>query len=198
MLKIKFPLPVSKAKRENYAGMKRFGEAYDTNEARVGDYIDNVDELAKEAYAYKPKSVEERFGSQIDRTRDQVNQGRSEANQTVKTALIASGGDVTGSGATTLNAINQNANQTVGDVINKYTTQNESINLREKQFANSRGDRLTMAGLNSSINRSNTALQQMNNYEQRELMRRQANKQLVGDIIGAVAGTAGAVLGRGG
>jgi hypothetical protein len=133
--------------------------------------------------------VRELYGDSINRFTDNV---RSSANST-KQALARLGGisgdNVTGSTGVAMNRVDQRANQSIGDAVRNYTDRTVSTNER----ALSRGDNLLQLLLSGETGLYNTDIQLEEAARQRELARKQANRQLLGDLLGT-AGTIGGFM----
>lgn len=174
---------------------------FESRETAVEGVLDRISGVSEQAYASADDNpfdadmtAEQRFGDMIDFQTDQINQNQAGAQNAIQTALMASGGDVSGSGALALQEFTEGANNAIGEALNYYTGLNKQVNrsnrrlnLSNKQFEEGRGDRLMLSELGGQQNLMNMTLSQLLSKEKQNLMRRQANKQLFADIIGSIA-----------
>jgi len=151
----------------------------------VSDMIAQIVSAGEQAGRDGEQTVDERFGRQLRSTQDRIQGDTAGAQTAISRALMAGGGDVTGTGATAMADVTQRGNQAQGDAINQYSTMTEQMNQRDRQ----RGDNMLSRAMQGSESMARRGQQQygmdrqlLNQADMQEIQRRQANRQFGLDI----------------
>lgn len=182
-------LGIGKSKYQNqYEGLK---DEFGNDKSDIKGILDRISQRSNSAYEDSEMSVDDRFGDSLNRVRDSVADDRAGAQRSITRGLMAGGGDVTGKGASALNQVTESGNQSISNAIRGYT----DAARQERRNDLSRGDSLATQELQGNQNMLNMTLGQMMNAQSMEMQRKQSNKQLLGDVIGAAGSVAGDILG---
>lgn len=166
---------------ERDSAQEGFQNTLDALQTRIGQADDRAS-----------MGVRELFGDQISRFEDMA---RGTANQTKRALSQLSGlrgGDVTGRFAASVHQADQGAHEAMGNIM----TQFQDRATAERGRAEGRGDQLTQLLLSGFGRVGDRADQMMMHDQARQDMRRQANMQLLGDILGLGGQIGGAIIGR--
>ena len=151
----------------------------------VSDMIAQIVSAGEQAGRDGEQTVDDRFGRQLRSTQDRIQGDTAGAQTAISRALMAGGGDVTGTGATAMADVTQRGNQAQGDAINQYSTMTEQMNQRDRQ----RGDNMLSRAMQGSESMARRGQQQygmdrqlLNQADMQEIQRRQANRQFGLDI----------------
>jgi len=183
-------LGIGKYKDELKDLRKKASRDFNIREAGVDRMLDRISGRANEAYGSAEMGVNERYGDSLGRVKDSVADDRAGAQRSISRALMASGGDITGEGATALSRVTEAGNNAISNAIRGYT----DMSNQDRKFDLNRGDRFTLSELGSKENLMNMSLGQLMNANNLERDRRQANRQLWGDVIGGIGSVTGGLL----
>lgn len=192
-----------RARNRAQEGVDQAQEQLGSSNESVDALLSQISGLADSAHAGGNRTVDERFGRQLESTQDRIQANTAGAQNSVSQALMAGGGDVTGTGAAMLAGVSQQGNEAQSDAINQYKTMTDELN----RYDTSRGDNLTAQALQGaetvagrSQNMYNTQNQFLNNAEMLEIQRRQANRQLGLNTVSTLldAGNNAGLFGGGG
>ena len=158
----------------------------------VSDMIAQIVSAGEQAGRDGEQTVDDRFGRQLRSTQDRIQGDTAGAQTAISRALMAGGGDVTGSGAAVMADVTQRGNQAQGDAINQYSTMTEQMNQRDRQ----RGDNMLSRAMQGSESMARRGQQQygmdrqlLNQADMQEIQRRQANRQFGLDIASTAIDT---------
>ena len=162
-----------------------------SRDGMVDRLISDIVNIADGARSQGDQSVEDRFGRQLRSTQDNIQANTAGAQHAISRALLAQGGDFTGSATAGLSQVQQQGNQAQSDAINQYSTMTEQMNQRDKQ----RGDNMIGRALQGSESMARRGQQKygmdrqlLNQADMQEIQRRQANRQFGLDAVTSIAG----------
>lgn len=182
--------PSKAGKRENQQGITRHGIRSQDAYAQLQDLIGQLAEQSQGAYAEGDQTVDQRFGDVLQSINQNINAQGAATRSNISRSNMATGGDISGSAGVGMAKTNQDTNRAIQNAFNYYSQANIGANQR----ANRRGDQLTSRGASINQNQYTFDTGNRQGYERREIQRRQASRQTLGDLIGSGLGLAGQVL----
>lgn len=177
-------------KRQNQQGMQKYGDRSDKSYRTFGEIMGDIQTQADNAYEEGDQTVDERFGDVLEGVTDQVNAQTSATQSNLTRANMATGGDVSGATSVGMAQAGERGSKAIKDAFRTYTQMNEQVNQRSK----GRGDRLLSHALGSNQRQYQMDTGNMQGYELRELHRKQANRQVLADMLGTGMNVAGQAI----
>lgn len=167
-------------------GRNNAGANMNRDDESIQKLLQQIAGQSDQAYADADQTVDQRFGRQIESTQDRIQANQAGAQNSIAQALMAKGGDVTGTGAALMSNMNQQGNQAQSETINQYKSMTDQLNNRD----NNRGDMMiarALQGTEGSARRNQSLYgmesQFLNEADLREIQRRQANRQFGMDLL---------------
>lgn len=179
-------------KRMNQQGMEKFGGRSEGAFRTFGDMMGQMKTQAGQAYDRGDQSVEERYGDVLNNATDQANAQAASTRAGLTRANMATGGDISGSTGVGMAQADQRGNRAIQDAFRTYTQMNDQANRQSR----SRGDQLLSRGAGMNQRQYQMDTGNMQDYEMREIQRRQADRQTLAGLLGAGLGVAGQAIGR--
>lgn len=167
--------------KRNRKKAEQYGQQAKQQRGNINDLLDGIVNSSQNAYQDANQTVNDRYGETLQNVEDSANANTAAGNQAVSRGLMAGGGDVTGGGAVAMGQNQERGNEAIMKALNYYTQRNEIANDRSKR----RGDNLAVSALGGSEGLYASDMGKESEYEYLERQRKQANKQLLGDVLGS-------------
>lgn len=154
------------------------------------DLINQIISRGEQASDQPRLSAADLFGEQITRLGDSARAGANATKQTISRALMAGGGDVTGSGAANLLGVDQQLARLIG----QQGLQFEGLAQGENRFQTQRADSLVGMGLQGLQSLFGIDQARHRDQLQQEQARRQNRANIFGNILQAGSTIGGAAI----
>lgn len=166
---------------------RRFDALRDTAGEGVETQIQDI--LGRAAGIETDATAEDIYGQSIQALTDRVQAGQSGTGAQLAKALMAGGGDLTGSLNTTLQKLTAAGNRSIQDIMSEYNERVDRRNLQQR----SRQDRLLSRALGAQQSQFGTYAGLAEGAMDRSTYKSTADKQFLMDSIG-LGGNIGAIL----
>lgn len=133
-----------------------------------------------------PKTLQELYGPQIQHITDQIAGNTGSATDALGRIAMARGGDLTGSTAANISRLTQGENQSMANIIDKFTQLRDRYNQNQQ----SRGDQLLSNATGAQQNVYSMLSSLLNNVNLRKAQLSTANQQFGLDTVGAATSAA--------
>jgi len=180
--KINFNEPFSKRALKQQTGQDR---------SHFSDLLNNIIQRGQNLQDQPSLTAKDLFGPQMQKLYDSARATANGTKQALSRAMLANGGDVSGSGAASLFDLGAQTNSNISDIGLRFSRLADQVNRFRKQ----RGDQLTAQGLSGLQNIFTNDQNTLNQVIQREIQRKTARKQRGAGVFGGILNTIGSIGG---
>lgn len=156
---------------------------------QINDTLSSLNESAIDAKERSSLTAEDLYGSEMQRQKDSIRENANDTKQALARLALANPSDASVN-AVNLDKLDSGVNEAIGDMEAQYSM----AAMTEATNANAQANNLLAGILNAQQNQYGIKSNELNTAKLRETQRRQANKQLFADFIGAGANVLGGAL----
>ena len=180
-----FGLYKSAEQRRNERLMDKWSDRAGDYRKMVDSVLGDIGQRSDQAYQSAQQTTRQRFGNELQTVTDRLRQNQEASRTNLNRAMMARGGGQQGVGqmGTTMNQQQEGMNKSVQNSLQQFYQMNQQAKQQDlnradqllgQQFSGARGQFQTSQGLSQ-------------NYAQLERQRKQANKQMLADAVGAAS-----------